>query len=66
MLVNDFSEDEEPETTKKTEDVAVEKSPPSTAEPAKWSTRVVGSAEVVNPRAIEVLFSLDNLKSCFI
>lgn len=56
VLVSDFNEDEKPEKIQKTEDVAVEKPTDVTAEPSKWSTRVIGSAEVVNPRAIEASF----------
>jgi hypothetical protein len=55
LLVEDFDEDQEAEKVEKTENLGVDKST-STIESTttKWSTRVIGSAEIQNPRAIEV------------
>lgn len=52
VLVSDFDEDEKPESVPK--DQAVVKPADVTMEPTKWTTRVVGSAEILDPRAIEV------------
>jgi hypothetical protein len=60
VLVSDFNEDDKPETVPN--DQAVEKPAVVTMEPTKWTTRVIGSAEIADPRAIEVSYKFNFIK----